>query len=143
MARDRVCGMPVDEEKTEFKAEVRGKTYYFCGAYDERTFLEAARIAYFSMEIGLTDDIPSYSGGLGVLAGDMIRSGADLKIPLVAVSLLSRKGYFKQEITQEGKQIEHPVEWEPPKFMNALQPQVDVRIQGREVKVKAWLFDHQ
>src|SRR4030067_3444410 len=106
MGRDPVCGMPVDEEKTEFKAEVRGKTYYFCGAYDKRTFLEGTRIAYFSMEIGLINDIPTYSGGLGVLAGDMIRSGSDLKIPLVAVSLLSRNGYFKQEIPRAGKQVE-------------------------------------
>ena len=143
MRRDPVCGMPVDEEKTDFKAEVRGKTYYFFGAYDKRTFLEGTRTAYFSMEIGLTDEIPTYSGGLGVLAGDMIRSGADLKIPLVAVSLLSRKGYFKQEITPEGKQIEHPVEWEPSKFMKKLQPQVNLHLQGREVKVKAWLYDHQ
>ena len=143
MARDPVCGMPIDEEKAEFKAELRGRTYYFCSAYDKRTFLEGTRIAYFSMEIGLNDSIPTYSGGLGVLAGDTVRSSADLKIPLVAVSLLSRKGYFKQEITRDGKQVEHQVEWDPSKFMNALQPQVDVRIQGREVKVKAWLFDHQ
>ncbi len=84
-----------------------------------------------------------HSGGLGVLAGDMVRSSADLKVPLVAVTLLSRKGYFKQEITPEGKQIEHPVEWEPSKFMNLLQPEVTVNLQGREVKVKAWLYDHQ
>jgi starch phosphorylase len=141
--RDPICGIPVDEEKTEFKAKVRGKTYYFCGAYDKHTFLEGTRIAYFSMEIGLSDEIPTYSGGLGVLAGDMIRSGADLKIPLVAVSLLSRKGYFKQEITSEGKQIEHPVEWDPSKFMNLLQPEVTLHLQGREVKVRAWLYDHQ
>jgi starch phosphorylase len=95
------------------------------------------------MEIGLTDGLPTYSGGLGVLAGDMIRSGADLKIPLVAVSLLSRKGYFKQEITREGKQIEHPVEWEPSNFIDELQPEVNVHLQGREVKVKTWLYDHQ
>ena len=69
MIRDPVCGMPVDEEKKEFKVEVRGKTYYFCGAYDNRTFLEGSRIAYFSMETALTDGIPSYSGGLGVIAG--------------------------------------------------------------------------
>ena len=55
-----------------------------------------AKIAYFSMEIGLSNDIPTYSGGLGVLAGDTIKSGADLKVPLVAVTLLSKKGYFRQ-----------------------------------------------
>ena len=55
-------------------------------------FWQSPRIAYFSMEVGLKNEMPTYSGGLGVLAGDTIRSGADLKIPLVAVTLLSRKG---------------------------------------------------
>ena len=50
-------------------------------------------IAYFSMEVGIASEIPTYSGGLGVLAGDTIRSSADLRIPLVAVTLVSRKGY--------------------------------------------------
>ncbi len=143
MARDPICGMPLDEKETEFKMEMRGRTYYFCSDYCKHTFLEGEKIAYFSMEIGLTDDIPTYSGGLGVLAGDTIRSSADLKIPLVAVSLISRKGYLKQEITREGKQVEHPAEWTPSKFMNELPMQVRVQIQGREVKIKAWLHDHQ
>ncbi|MEX2738762.1 MAG: YHS domain-containing protein, partial [Candidatus Wukongarchaeota archaeon] len=65
MVRDPVCGMPVDEEKTEFKTEVRGRKYYFCSEYCQHTFLEEPDIAYFSMEIGLIDDIPTYSGGLG------------------------------------------------------------------------------
>jgi len=135
--------MPLDEKEAEFKTEVRGRTYCFCSDYCKHTFLEGERIAYFSMEIGLGDDIPTYSGGLGVLAGDVIRSSADLKIPLVAVSLISRKGYFKQEITREGNQIEHPVEWTPSKFMNELPTQIKVQIQGREVRIKAWLYDHQ
>ncbi len=143
MVRDPICGMPLDEKEAEFKAAVRGRTYYFCSEYCMRIYLEGERIAYFSMEIGLTDDIPTFSGGLGVLAGDTIRSSADLKIPLVAVSLVSRKGYLKQEITREGKQIEHPVEWKPSEFMNELPTQVSVQIQGREVGIKAWLYDYQ
>jgi starch phosphorylase len=143
MVRDPVCGMPLDEKEKEFKTEARGRTYYFCSEYCKHTFLERKRIAYFSMEIGIADDIPTYSGGLGVLAGDTIRSSSDLKIPLVAVSLISKKGYLKQEITREGKQIEHPVEWAPSKFMNELPTQVRVQIQGREVRVKAWLYDYQ
>ena len=143
MFRDPICGMPLDEKETEFKTQVRGRTYYFCSEYCKHTFSEEKRIAYFSMEIGLTNNIPTYSGGLGVLAGDTIRSSADLKIPLVVVSLISRKGYLKQEITKEGKQIEHPVEWTPSKFMNELPTQVRIQIQGREVKIKAWLYDHQ
>ncbi|MCK4508099.1 MAG: alpha-glucan family phosphorylase, partial [Desulfuromonadales bacterium] len=61
---------------------------------DWRRYTEIPRIAYFSMEIGLMTEIPTYSGGLGILAGDTIRSAADLKLPLVAVTLISRKGYF-------------------------------------------------
>ena len=101
------------------------------------------KIAYFSMEIGLMNEIPTYSGGLGVLAGDTIRSSADLKLPLVAVTLVSKKGYFRQEITKEGKQIEHPVEWEPSKIMELLPTEVKVQIQKREVRIKAWLYNAQ
>jgi starch phosphorylase len=143
MFRDPICGMPVDEKETRFKKNVRGSTYYFCSEYCMYTFLEGQRIAYFSMEIGLTEDIHTYSGGLGVLAGDTIRSCADLNIPLVAVSLVSSKGYLKQEITREGKQIDQPDEWEPSIYMNLLPTQIAVYIQGREVKVNAWLHDHQ
>ncbi|MFQ5821139.1 MAG: alpha-glucan family phosphorylase [Candidatus Heimdallarchaeota archaeon] len=141
--KDPICGMPLDENETEFKTGVRRRMYNFCSDYYRHTFLEGKRIAYFSMEIGVIDDIPTYSGGLGVLAGDTIRSSADLKIPLVAVSLISRRGYLKQELTREGNQIEHPVEWTPSKFMNQLPTQVRVQIQDREVRIKAWLYDHQ
>jgi starch phosphorylase len=101
------------------------------------------KIAYFSMEIGLMNEIPTYSGGLGVLAGDTIRSSADLRLPLVAVTLISRKGYFRQEITKEGRQIEHPADWEPSKIMELLPTEVKVQIQKREVRVKAWLYNVQ
>src|SRR5258708_33605344 len=56
-------------------------------------------IAYFSMEIALENAMPSYSGGLGVLAGDTIRAAADLRLPMVAVSLLYRKGFFTQRLS--------------------------------------------
>ncbi len=141
--RDPICGMPVDKKKARFKTQIRGTTYYFCSDYCMHVFLEGKRVAYFSMEIGLTDDIPTFSGGLGILAGDMIRSSADLKIPLVAISLISKKGYFRQELTKEGKQVEHPAEWTPSGLMYELPTQVKIRIQGREVKIKAWLYDHQ
>ena len=59
-------------------------------------------IAYFSMEIGLESKTPTYSGGLGMLAGDTIRSAADMGIPLVAVTLLHRKGYFTQHLDAGG-----------------------------------------
>jgi starch phosphorylase len=101
------------------------------------------KIAYFSMEIGVMNEIPTYSGGLGVLAGDTIKSSADLKLPLVAVTLLSKRGCFRQEITKEGKQIEHPVEWDPSKITELLPIETKVQIQKREVSIKAWLYNVQ
>lgn len=107
---------------------------------DWRLFTREPKIAYFSMEIGLSPDIPTYSGGLGVLAGDTIKSGADLKLPMVAVTLVSRKGYFRQEIGADGWQQEYPVEWEPKKFMELLPAKTLVTIEDRDVKVQAWLY---
>jgi starch phosphorylase len=98
------------------------------------------KIAYFSMEIGLEQKIPNYSGGLGILAGDTLRSCADLNLPVVGVSLLSRKGHFRQEITDDGWQIEHPEEWDPSKYMISLPFEVEVHIENRDVKVRAWLY---
>jgi starch phosphorylase len=77
-------------------------------------------IAYFSMEIALEEGIPTYSGGLGILAGDMLRSAADLKIPLCAINLLYRKGYFYQKLNSQGVQSEMPVEWIPSDFLQEL-----------------------
>lgn len=105
--------------------------------------IKGEKIAYFSMEIGLSNEIHTYSGGLGVLAGDTIRSSADLKLPLVAVTLVSKKGYFRQEITSDGKQIEHPQEWNPSQFMKLLPAEASVQIQNRNVTVKAWLYELQ
>ncbi|MBI4685746.1 MAG: alpha-glucan family phosphorylase [Nitrospirae bacterium] len=92
------------------------------------------------MEIGIANDIPTYSGGLGVLAGDTLKSGADLKLPMVAVTLLSRKGYFTQDINDNGRQIETPTKWEPSKYMTLLPEKVYVQIEGRDVAVQAWLY---
>lgn len=140
---DPVCGMPLDPEKAQFKADVRGRTYYFDSEYCMHSFLEGSKIAYFSMEIGIKSEIPTYSGGLGVLAGDTVRSSADLKIPLVAVTLVSRNGYLKQKITDDGQQQESPDTWNPSDFLAPLDVNVDLKIDGRNVKVKAWLFDQQ
>ncbi len=99
------------------------------------------RIAYFSMEIGLQSDIPTYSGGLGVLAGDTLKSSADLDLPMVAVSLMYRKGYFRQEISGDGWQSEHPVDWDPSEHMTLLPNRVRVRIEGRTVWIQPWLYE--
>jgi len=143
ITRDPVCGMPIEPEKTKFKVEIRGKVYYFCSEYCERRFLERPRIAYFSMEIGIKSDIPTYSGGLGVLAGDVIRSSADLKIPLIAVTLVSRKGYLRQEITEEGEQVDHPDEWEPSEHMTSPTLTAKMKIGCRDIKIRSWIYEYQ
>ena len=103
-------------------------------------FTKDPKIAYFSMEIGIANNIPTYSGGLGVLAGDTIKSGADLKLPMAAVTLLSKKGYFTQEIDERGRQTEMPTLWEPSKHMTLLPAKVYVQIEERDVAVQAWLY---
>ena len=103
-------------------------------------FTAEPTIAYFSMEIGVKNDIPTYSGGLGILAGDTIKSAADLKLPLVAVTLVSRKGYFTQEIESSGWQREKPVIWDPAKYMQLMPEKVKVQIEGRDVYIQAWLY---
>lgn len=98
-------------------------------------------VAYFSMEIGLQTDIPTYSGGLGILAGDTILAAADMKVPMVAVTLLPRKGYFHQSFDAEGNQIETPESWKVSDRLKALTPRVAVVIEKREVKIRAWRYD--
>jgi glycogen phosphorylase len=103
-------------------------------------FTQQSRIAYFSMEIALRSDVPTYAGGLGVLAGDTVRSAADLEVPLVAVTLVSRNGYFKQQLDAEGRQTEMPQPWDPDKYATRLSAGVAVPIDGRDVWVSAWLY---
>lgn len=104
-------------------------------------FTKQPKIAYFSMEIGLKNEIPTYSGGLGVLAGDTIRTSADLKLPMVAVTLLSKKGYFKQELDENGRQTELPFLWNPPEYMTLLPAKITVQIEGRNVLVQVWQYN--
>jgi len=97
-------------------------------------------IAYFSMDVAADSAIPTYSGGLGVLAGDMLRSAADLEIPMVAVSLLHRKGYFDQRLDSHGNQLESPSKWLPENHLKRLPAKVSVSLEGRDVFVGAWQF---
>ncbi len=101
---------------------------------------EEVRIAYFSMEIGITSEIPTYSGGLGLLAGDTLKADADLGIPVVGVTLLAEKGYFTQHLDPvTGEQREEPTTWEVTKFLEGpLEPRAEVTIEGRSVKIRAW-----
>ena len=96
------------------------------------------KIAYFSMEIGLVPAMPTYSGGLGVLAGDTIRSAADLQVPMLAVTLLHRKGYFQQSIDASGWQREQPVVWKAEEFLRELPTRITLPLEGRTVHLRAW-----
>jgi starch phosphorylase len=103
-------------------------------------FIHQPRIAYFSMEIALHHEIPTYSGGLGVLAGDTMRSAADMELPMVAVSLVSRAGYFRQEIDASGRQLEFEQSWDPGHWAVPLEARIAVTIAGRTVWVGGWLY---
>jgi len=103
-------------------------------------FLHEPRVAYFTMEIALRNEIPTYAGGLGILAGDTVRSATDLELPMVAVSLVSRAGYFRQEIDARGRQLEHPANWDPAHWAKPLDAKIAVPIDDRTVWIGAWLY---
>lgn len=98
------------------------------------------RFAYFSMEIALEPEVPTYSGGLGVLAGDLLRAAADLRLPFVAVTLVSRLGYFRQQLAADGTQSEHGQPWKPESRAHLLDAAVAVTLSGRRVWIAAWLY---
>jgi starch phosphorylase len=128
----------VDEKLKEY---LSGKTWY------EKTFRgkSAMRAAYFSMEFGLHESLPVYSGGLGVLAGDHLKSASDLGIPLTGVGLLYRQGYFRQYLNIEGWQQEFypendfynlPLRLE--RDSSGAPQEFDIDLTGRQVKVHIW-----
>lgn len=98
-------------------------------------------IAYFTMEIGLESAIPTYSGGLGVLAGDTLRAAADAKLSMAGISLLSRKGYFRQRLDDDGWQTEEPVNWPVDDYLLPVDVQAVVELEDRQVAVRAWRYD--
>ncbi|MGK7297258.1 MAG: alpha-glucan family phosphorylase [Candidatus Wenzhouxiangella sp. M2_3B_020] len=103
-------------------------------------FLPRRRIAYFSMEIALRPEMHTYSGGLGMLAGDTARSCADLELPMVFLTLASREGYLRQEIDGDGRQVDHADPWDLADWAIPLDAMVAVRIEGRAVWVRPWLY---
>lgn len=98
-------------------------------------------VAYFSMEIAIDPSLPTYSGGLGVLAGDTLRAAADFGLPVVAVTLLYRQGYFRQHLDAQGKQSESPVRWSPEEVLKPVGKTARVQVQGRSVELRAWRYD--
>ena len=156
--RDPVCGMIVLPGKA-FAASHEGETVYFCSESCRDKFQEhpkrylaavasphdeakeKRRIAYFSMEVAVEPSMPTYAGGLGALAGDTLRSCADLGIPTVGVTLLSHQGYFDQKLDEHGRQQERPVQFKPEQSLRPLSSVVQVEIHRRPVSVRAWQHD--
>jgi len=97
-------------------------------------------VAYFSLEIAVSNDLPTYAGGLGVLAGDIMRSAADNNFPLVGITLLNRRGYFKQTISSEGDQIAQAEKNFPLALLEKMKQEVTVMIGREEVTVGAWRY---
>ena len=97
-------------------------------------------IAYFSMEVGLDSSMPTYSGGLGILAGDTLRAAADLGLPMIGVTLLHRKGYFRQRLDPAGNQTESPAPWDFEEALEPMVPRVFVPMSGRAVMIRAWRY---
>jgi starch phosphorylase len=148
LLRCPVCGVQIDIENMQKRLELvcdsfGNKKYCFCSKNCRHHFLQDTRIAYFSMEMGINNDIPTYSGGLGVLAGDIVKASADLRLQMIALTLASRKGYFRQQITKRGEQQEFPDEWNPSKSLTLMPYMVTVTIEGRPVKIQTWLYEHQ
>jgi len=109
----------------------------------QQTFPSTGTVAYFTMEIAINPSMPTYSGGLGMLAGDTLRSAADLGVPLVAFTLVHRKGYFQQHLDATGLQTEDVQPWNPADFCTEEAARVTVAIEGRIVTVRAWRYDLQ
>jgi len=103
--------------------------------------ISGRKIAYFSMEIALAKALPTYSGGLGMLAGDTLRSAADTGVPLVAISLVHRRGYFEQHLDSHGQQTESDVVWSPETTLPSANQTITITLHGRELTLSAWRFD--
>lgn len=106
-----------------------------------RPYLQRTRIAYLTMEIGLRAEMHTYSGGLGILAGDVARSAADLGLPMVFVTLASREGYLRQGLDTQGRQVDHADPWNPADWATPLGAMVALELEGREVWIRPWLHE--
>ncbi|MCD6578181.1 alpha-glucan family phosphorylase [bacterium] len=108
---------------------------------EKKISIEDRKVAYFSMEIGIEDHIPTYSGGLGILAGDTLRSCADMHVPIIGITLVTNKGYFKQIIDKEGNQTEKPVEWDISQYLKLVDIEITVPMEKRNLYLKVWRYD--
>lgn len=104
--------------------------------------LSNAKIAYFSMEIGIAENMKTYAGGLGILAGDMMKSATDLGIPMIGVTLAYTKGYLRQHLDASKWQTDSEDPWSPKDFGMHISP-ISLTLAGKQVFVAAWLYTHK
>jgi len=97
-------------------------------------------VAYISMEIAIDSNIPTYSGGLGVLSGDTVRSAADLEIPMVGICLCYSSGYFYQFYNEFGEQKEKEIAWNFYYEFDKVEKPITIKIEKKDVHVSAWLY---
>ncbi len=143
MLQDDAAMMNLAEVYDEFKTYMKQETWY--NSLDDNQKTKNEKIAYFSFEYGLHESLPNYSGGLGILSGDHLKSASDLGLPLVAVGLLYRKGYFRQYLNADGWQQEYDIEndffnlaLEKVLDKNGETMKVDVDLPGRKVYAQIW-----
>jgi len=141
LAQDHDFLAHLDRVNAAFTAYKQAKTWF------AETHPDAAglKVAYFSMEFGIHESVPVYSGGLGVLAGDHLKSASDLGVPLVGVGLLYQEGYFRQYLNADGYQQESypindysnlPVELQKDKDGKPLM--INVPMPGRQLFAQIW-----
>lgn len=143
MLHDDAAMMNLAEVYDEFKTYMNQETWY--ASLDDSQKTENEKIAYFSFEYGLHESLPNYSGGLGILSGDHLKSASDLGLPFIAVGLLYRKGYFRQYLNADGWQQEYDIEndffnlaSEKVLDSNGETMKVDVDLPGRKVYAQIW-----
>jgi len=106
----------------------------------DKDLKNSTQVAYISMEIAVDSNIPTYSGGLGVLSGDTVRSAADLELPMVGICLCYSSGYFYQFFNEHGEQKEKEIEWNFFYEFEKVEKPITIKIEDKEVLISAWLY---
>lgn len=100
-------------------------------------------VAYFSMEIGLESKMPTYAGGLGMLAADIMRSSVDMGLPACCMTIGWQHGYLRQHILPDGSQQYEDITWDKHDFLEKMEETVTVTVEGREITVGCWKYEMQ
>ena len=142
LAEDQAVVRDLAAAKGRLDAAITGPTWFVTKHADKKTTSPLGTVAYFSPEFGLTEALPQYSGGLGVLSGDHLKASADLGVPLVGIGLLYTEGYFHQELDAEGWQQEHRLNMDPQSLgLTDTGVRVAVDLAGDPVTIRVWRAD--